>query len=162
MLSLPLSYYVFSILIVYMPFHFFEEAMGNFPETMYQHKWIPERISYGHWMANNVFFYYPTLLFGSISYFFFPKLVFIGLGVLIWGVINTFDHLFYTIKDMKISPGIFTGLIYLLIAIIGLVSIKQELNAVTIVFGMLCGIFYFVFPILCCSTFDKKFRAVFK
>ncbi len=33
---------------------------------MYEHKWLPYHMTHGHWMANNIFIYYPMLLLGSI------------------------------------------------------------------------------------------------
>ena len=51
-------------LIIYIPFHLFEEAVGDFPKWMYEHKWLPYHMTHGHWMANNIFIYYPTV--GSI------------------------------------------------------------------------------------------------
>ena len=101
MLSFPLHYYILAIIFIYIPFHFFEEALGNFPESMYQHKWIQERITYGHWMANNIFLYFPTLLVGYLIWIIFPNSLFFGLGILIWGIINTLDHIFYTVIDKK-------------------------------------------------------------
>ncbi len=162
MFALPLHYYVFATLFLYIPFHFFEEALGNFPETMYAHKWIPERITYGHWMANNVFFYYPTLLFGSVTYALFPELVFFGVGILIWGIINALDHLFYTVKDTRISPGLFTGSLYPVISIGGIISINAHLNAINVALSLVAGICYAVFPILCCMKFNRQFRAIFR
>lgn len=28
-------------LVIYIPFHLFEEAVGDFPKWMYEHKWLP-------------------------------------------------------------------------------------------------------------------------
>lgn len=28
-------------LAIYLPFHLFEEAVGNFPKWMYEHRWLP-------------------------------------------------------------------------------------------------------------------------
>jgi hypothetical protein len=141
-----------------MPFHFFEEAIGNFPESMYQHKWIHERITYGHWMANNVFLYYPTLLIGLLTWMLYPNHVFIGLGLLIWGAINTIDHILYSIKDRKISPGLFTGIIYLVVSISGLISVVNQLIVSTIIFSILAGIIYFLIPVLLCIKLHKQFK----
>lgn len=162
MFALPLGHYAVATLVLYIPFHFFEDALGNFPETMYRHGWIPERITYGHWMANNVFFYYPTLLAGLSLYALFPDLVFLGLGILIWGILNTLDHLFYTLKDRKLSPGLFTGFIYLAVSICGLISVKDRLSAMLVALSLVAGVFYGFFPILCCMKFNKRFRAIFR
>ena len=41
-------------LAIYLPFHLFEEAVGNFPKWMYEHRWLPYHMTHGHWMANNL------------------------------------------------------------------------------------------------------------
>lgn len=35
-----LMYFIFFNLVIYLPFHLFEEAVGDFPKWMYEHKWI--------------------------------------------------------------------------------------------------------------------------
>ena len=57
-------------LIIYIPFHLFEEAVGDFPKWMYEHKWLPYHMTHGHWMANNIFIYYPMLLLAVFIYIF--------------------------------------------------------------------------------------------
>ena len=162
MISFPVHYFFLAIILVYIPFHIFEEALGDFPESMYQHKWIPERITHGHWMANNIFFYFPTLVTGYLLWTIFPNYLFIGLGILVWGVINTFDHIFYTIKDRKISPGLYTGSLYLLIAINGFYSIRTEANYILLIESIITGMIYFFFPVFCSMTFHKHFKTIFK
>jgi hypothetical protein len=126
MFSLDLIYYVFAIIVVYIPFHLFEEAMGNFPLWMKEHKYMPVKISYGFWMAGNLFFYYPLLLTCSFLYLFAGKsFVFTGLAVLIWGGLNFFEHLFFTLKDRRISPGFFTSIIFLVICVTGVLRAFQ-------------------------------------
>ena len=34
-----LMYFIFFNLVIYLPFHLFEEAVGDFPKWMYEHKW---------------------------------------------------------------------------------------------------------------------------
>ena len=62
--------FIIANLIIYMPFHLFEEAIGDFPKWMYEHKWLPYHMNHGHWMANNIFIYYPLLLISIALYFF--------------------------------------------------------------------------------------------
>ena len=161
MISFPLQYYFLAIIFLYIPFHFFEEALGNFPETMYQHKWIQERITYGHWMANNIFLYFPVLLVGYLLWIIFSNCLFIGLGILVWGMINTFDHIFYTIKDKRISPGLFTGVVYLIIAAIAFTSISEELNPILVLESTITGIVYFLVPVFLSMKLHNRFKSIF-
>lgn len=93
-------------LAIYLPFHLFEEALGDFPKWMFEHKWLPFHMTHGHWMANNLFLYYPTLILSVFLFAANEIFVSFGVGILIWGLINFFDHFFYTIKDRKVSPGL--------------------------------------------------------
>lgn len=65
---MKLKHYIIGILLTYIPFHLFEEAIGNFPELMYQHKWLPVKLTFSHWMANNIFIFYPILLVALFIY----------------------------------------------------------------------------------------------
>jgi len=114
-----ISFIIFN-LVIYLPFHLFEEAIGDFPKWMYDHKWLPYHMTHGHWMANNLFIYYPMLLISVFLYVFNGKLTCFGAGILIWGIINFGDHFFYTIKDRKVSPGLISGTFFLVNSVLGL------------------------------------------
>jgi len=159
-----LNYCIFAIIIIYIPFHLLEEAVGNFPEWMYQHKWIPEKISYGHWMANNLFFYLPLLLLGSIVSFFNPTLSFLGTGILIWGFINFCDHAIYTIIDHKKSPGILTGAIFAVVSVFALMKMyhARYLSLGSIFLSVGVSIAYALLPVLLSMLFHKIFKKIFR
>jgi len=159
--NIDLTYYVFSLIIIYIPFHIFEESLGNFPESMYKHKWIPERITYGHWMANNIFFYLPVLLLGSIIFHFNHQMEILGIGVLFWGIINFIDHLFYSIVDRKISSGFFTGILFIFISVTGLISIKNELTLPVVIISIFISVGYTIIPIVFSMIFHKTFIKIF-
>ena len=112
--------FIYLNLVIYLPFHLFEEAMGDFPKWMYEHKWLPYHMTHGHWMANNLFIYYPMLLISVFLYVFNNQLVCFGVAILIWGIINFGDHFFCTIKDRKVSPGLISGIFFLVNSILGL------------------------------------------
>ena len=62
---MSITSFVLINLAIYLPFHLFEEAVGDFPKWMYEHKWLPYHMTHGHWMANNLFptiprCYYPS------------------------------------------------------------------------------------------------------
>lgn len=149
MFNLKFIYYVFAVLIVYIPFHLFEEAMGNFPLWMKEHKYTPIKISYGFWMAGNLFFYYPLLLICAFTYFFTKdSFIFAGLAVLFWGGLNFFEHLFFTIKDRKISPGFFTSIIFLIICTAGVHRAYQLdlITPVTVLLSVVIAVICAVLP----------------
>ncbi len=151
-------------LVVYLPFHLFEEAIGDFPKWMYEHKWLPYHMTHGHWMANNLFIYYPMVLLSTFLFAVNKGLACFGVGVLIWGVINFGDHFFYTIKDRKISPGLITGVLFLINSIFGLRAfVLSDLFSVThLVVGIIIGGILFGLPIgLCVAAyqfFDKYIK----
>ncbi|MDE6592263.1 MAG: HXXEE domain-containing protein [Oscillospiraceae bacterium] len=151
-------------LIIYLPFHLFEEAIGDMPKWMFEHKWLPYHMTHGHWMANNLFLYYPPLLISVFLFIINEKFICFGIGILIWGIINLGDHLFYTIKDRKVSPGLVTGILFLFNSILGLKCfISSDIFSVFhLILGILIGGILFGLPIgLCVITynfFDKYIK----
>ncbi len=151
-------------LAVYLPFHLFEEAIGDFPKWMYEHKWLPYHMTHGHWMANNLFIYYPMVLLSSFLFTLGKHFACFGVGVLIWGVINFGDHFFYTVKDKKVSPGLITGVVFLINSVFGLKTfvLSDLYSAAHLAAGIVIGGILFGLPIgLCVLTykfFDKYIK----
>lgn len=151
-------------LLIYLPFHLFEEAIGDFPKWMYEHKWLPHHMSHGHWMANNIFIYYPFLLI-AVSLYLFENKTFLccGIGVLIWGVINFCDHVFYTIKDRRISPGIITGTLFMINSIVGIkYALTFNPSMVIILISIIIGGILFGVPIGLCMLFHNTIEKFIK
>ena len=151
-------------LVIYLPFHLFEEAIGNFPKWMYEHKWLPYHMTHGHWMANNLFIYYPMILIAVFLYVINKQLVCLGVGILMWGIINFGDHFFYTIKDRKISPGLITGLIFLVNSAMGLKNfiLSNFFSVQQLIMGILIGGILFGLPMGLCVVLYKFFDKYFK
>lgn len=151
-------------LIIYLPFHLFEEAIGDFSKWMFEHRWLPYHMTHGHWMANNLFIYYPMLLASTFLFLINDRFTFFGVGILIWGIINFGDHFFYTILDKKVSPGLITGILFLINSILGLRNffLSNNFSVLHLVLGILIGALLFGLPIgLCIVTyrfFDKYFK----
>lgn len=146
-------------LVIYLPFHLFEEAVGDFPRWMYEHKWLPYHMTHGHWMANNVFIYYPMLLISVFIYVFCPEFVCFGVGILVWGLINFGDHFFYTIKDKKVSPGLVSGVFFLVNSVVGLrcYVLSDSFSAAQFAAGGAVGGILFGLPMAFCVVFYKFF-----
>ena len=156
--------FIFLNLVIYLPFHLFEEAIGDFTKWMYEHKWLPYNMPHGHWMANNLFIYYPMLLISVFLYIFNSKLTCFGVGILIWGIINFGDHFFYTIKDRKISPGLISGALFLANSVFGLRNyiLSNSFTVPQLVVGILIGGVLFGLPIGLCIVLYKFFDKYFK
>lgn len=154
--------FVLLILFIYMPCHFLEEAMGDFPKWMYKH-WTPTHLSYGHWMANNIFIFYPMLVISYLLYRFNPDtLIWMGGGILVWGIINCGEHIFYTIKDRKICPGIITGCIYAVDAIWGMKMLWNNPNTIRmLILSVIFGAFLFGMPCYLSKRIGKHFEKKF-
>ncbi len=140
------------------------EALGDFPKWMFEHTWLPFYMTHGHWMANNLFLYYPMLIL-SVFLFAANKIFFpFGVGILIWGLINFFDHFFYTIKARKVSPGLITGTLFLINSCFGLRSfiLAENFSLIPLLTGTVIGGVLFGLPILLCvkayPVFDKYFK----
>lgn len=161
---MSLIHFVFLNLVIYLPFHLFEEGLGDFPKWMYEHKWLPHHMTHGHWMANNLFIYYPLLLIAVFLFICNHKLACFGVAILIWGIINFGDHFFYTIKDKKVSPGLISGTLFLVNSILGLKYYcgADFFSAYQLTAGIFIGGVLFGLPMGLCIVFyhflDKYFK----
>ena len=121
-------------------------------------------MTHGHWMANNLFIYYPMLLISVFLYIFNGKLTCFGVGILIWGIINFGDHFFYTIKDRKISPGLISGAMFLANSVFGLRNyiLSNSFTVPQLFVGILIGGVLFGLPMGLCIVLYKFFDNYFK
>ncbi len=156
--------FVFINLAIYLPFHLFEEAVGDFPKWMYEHKWLPYHMTHGHWMANNLFIYYPMLLIAVLLYVLNSNWICFVEGILIWGVINFGDHFFYTLKDRKVSPGLISGTVFLVNSVLGLRNfiLSDYFSVPQLITGVLIGGVLFGLPVGLCVVLYKPFDKYFK
>lgn len=159
-----ITYFILLNLVIYLPFHLFEEAIGDFPKWMFEHKWLPYHMTHGHWMANNLFIYYPPLLLSAFLFLINKSLVCFGISILIWGLINFCDHFFYTIKDRKKSPGLITGTLFLVNSVFGLriYVLSDTFSMIQLLLGILIGGVLFGAPIGLCVAVYKFFDKYFK
>jgi len=164
LLHMDIQYLFAAIIITYMPFHFLEEAIGDFPSWMFVHHWNPDKLTYGHWMANNIFFYFPLVVLGLISFHFMgDKLLFVGAGLIVFGFVETLVHLTYTMIDRKVSPGLFTSFIFCIISVLSLyiLDMQNKLTLITVLLSVVFGLIYSFLPILFCIIFHKTFKKIF-
>ncbi len=154
--------FIMLILVLYIPIHISEEAAGNFPSWMRRHKWTPDQLSYSHWMAGNLFLFYPLLLAAFLLYL-LCGVRFFGGGILIWGIVNCMEHLAYTVHDRKKSPGLFTGLLFGADSAAGFLSFSRRsgFDAEFLIASIITGIVLFSVPILLNMVFHDRLKLHF-
>ncbi len=146
-------------LFFYIPLHLLEEALGNWPEWMYKHKYTSSKLSYGHWMAGNIFFFFPLLLSGIILYHFLGNTIFfLGLGVIFWGLLNFFEHFVFTIIDKKTTPGLFSSGLFLVVGIITIFKMVEgkDIGVLAIILAIIMSLVYAGVPILLQMSIGEK------
>jgi len=147
--QIDFKYFPIGLIIIYIPFHLLEEAFNNFPLWMAEHYNFQKPLSYPHWLINNSIFLF-VLLTGLIIYNrnrvkYLP----FGLGILIWGFMNSLEHIVFSVYDSKISPGFYTSILFLVVTIIGFIRLKQDklLNLPIVLKSLLIAIGYWIVPI---------------
>ena len=155
--------FVYAILILYIPFHLIEEAYFNWPLWIYKEFNFPILFSHTHWLIGNGFF----SLFLLIGLYLYlrdtEKNLFFGYGILIWAFINSLSHILGNIVSMTFSPGIITGMGFLVIMILGTINLKKadKLNIIFFLKSTGAGILYWLFPIACNIALGKYLNRLF-
>lgn len=116
----------FLTIIAYAVLHVTEETLGNFPRFMQENWGIPD-IGYGQWLYHNMVFFLPVLLLGFLIFLIDEEKYFpFGLAIPLWGVLNFLEHTFYTFKNLAVSPGFYSSLVFVLVFIAALYVTKRE------------------------------------
>lgn len=148
--QIDFKYFPTTLIIIYVPFHLFEEAINNFPLWMFDHYHLPKPLSYPHWLINNSIFLI-VLLSGMIIYNtnrtkFMP----FALAIVIWAFMNSLEHIVFSFYDLKVSPGLLTAILFFMISIFGVIKLRAEkiLNPALIFKSILIAIGYWVVSFL--------------
>jgi hypothetical protein len=159
-----LKFYINSILLVYMPLHVLEEALGNWPLWMKAHHYTPYVISYGQWLAVNIFLYLPLLLIGVGLYRWQPKkFLFAGIAVLVWGFLNALEHIGFTLVDLRWTPGILTASCFGMLSLLGIKSLHNLHVSFpkVIVPSILTAVLFAGLPVMIQIIYGSYFRMAF-
>lgn len=114
----------------------FIPALGKFPLFMHENWGIPN-IGYAQWLYHNIVFFIPVLLIAFLIFLineerFLP----IGLGISIWGTMNFFEHVFFTIKNAAVAPGLYSSVIFVVLMVITMLIVKKSGRLTLRVVGM--------------------------
>jgi len=137
-----------AVLVVYVPFHLLEEALGDFPAWLTEMYHLPVILSYPHWLLNNLAFII-VLTSGYCLYRKRPEThLALGVGLLIWAFMNGAEHLFGSIISRQLSPGSFSSVVFILIAILGFTRLKLAgvLHSRLIYWSLAAGVGYWIIP----------------
>jgi hypothetical protein len=148
--DIDFKYFPIGLVVLYVPFHLLEEAIFNFPLWMYGHYNLPKPLSYPHWLINNSLFFI-TLLIGLLIFFKDKsKFLLFGFGILIWGFMNSMEHIVFSILDYKLSPGFYTSLLFLFIFILGFLKLFQTgiLNKILFFKSIGIALIYWIVPFI--------------
>lgn len=142
------EYLVTSALIAYLPFHLLEEGSLGFPAWAERYWRIPN-YTIGKWLFHNAFFV-TVLLVGYIIYLVNKeKYLSAGFGIILWGVMNTLNHVGCSIAFGEVEPGLFTSLLFLLIGILAVWKVRTmgKLSLGLIGQAVLWNVLYWGVPI---------------
>ncbi|MBL6964891.1 MAG: HXXEE domain-containing protein [Bacteroidetes bacterium] len=136
-------------ILFYISFHLIEEGIFGFPEWA-KIRWGISIYDMEMWLVHNFYFTFYLLL-GWFFYFVNEKkFLSLGLGILIWGLLNFLNHAIFSIIFIEYSPGLVSGVVFLLLFVLGVQKLKESklLNTKQVLLGILSGILYWVLPMI--------------
>jgi hypothetical protein len=139
---------VTSVLISYLPFHLLEEGLFGFPAWA-ENYWRIPNYTIEKWIFHNFFFLFG-LLIGYIVYRLDKnKYLSAGTGIILWGVMNTLNHILCSIIFTNIEPGIISSILFLGIGIIAVWKLRKEdkLSIMLLGLSLLWNLLYWGVPI---------------
>jgi hypothetical protein len=154
--EIKLEHLVLSVVLIYITLHLLEEGLLGFPAWAERRWGIPNFTTF-KWLLHQPYF----LLSLGVSYLIYrsnkDRFLVVGLGIIMWGLVNTLDHVGFTVIFLEYSPGLFTGLLFLLIAILALRKAHEmgKLSAGVIAGAVLIGLLNFAIPITLFISVDK-------
>ena len=154
--QLKLEYLILGTLLVYVTVHLLEEWWFGFPAWA-EARWGIPGYTVSKWLLHNVYFAF----FLGVGYVIYrinrDKCLFAGLGIIIWGLLNSINHIVFTIIFLEYSPGLFTGLIFVAFAVLAYQRVREmgKLSWKTVIPSILASFFYWGAPIALFITVDR-------
>lgn len=151
-----LEHLVIGTLLVYISLHLLEEGIFGFPAWA-EGRWGIPNYTVSKWLLHNCYF----VFFLVVGYFIYriskERLLPVGVGIVIWGLLNGLSHIVFSVIFLEYSPGLFTGLIFLLFAVLALKRIREmgKLSPGLMLPSILFGLLYWGLPIALFITVDK-------
>jgi hypothetical protein len=155
MKNIRLEHLILGTLLAYVTLHLLEEWLFGFPAWAEQRWGIPD-YTVIKWLMHNAYF----TLFLVLGYVIYrinkDRFLPLGLGIVIWGLLNFANHLVFTAIFLVYSPGLITGTIFLFIGILALrkTRLAGQLSMRMTVLSIVCALLYWGLPMGLFITID--------
>jgi hypothetical protein len=153
---IKLAHLILGTLLVYVTVHLLEEWLFGFPAWA-EARWGIPGYTVFKWLLHNVYFA-AFLAAGYILYRINQdRFLFAGLGIIIWGLLNSVNHIVFTIIFLEYSPGLLTGLVFAVFAVLAYQRVREmgRLSWRTMAPSILAGLLYWGAPIALFITVDR-------
>jgi hypothetical protein len=153
---LNLDQLILGSLLVYITLHMLDEGIFNFAAWA-EMRWHIPNYTVPKWLLHNLYF----IFFLGLGYFIYrrnpTKFQAAGLGILLWGLMNGLSHIIFSLIFMEYSPGLLSGLIFIVIAVLGYQKVRESnlLSTRLLGFTILAGLLYWGLPIWLFVEVDK-------
>ncbi len=157
-IQLSLFHLILLTMFVYIVLHLLDEQILGFPDWAEARWKIPNYVTF-MWLQHNGYFV-AFVGAGFMLYRRSPQVLLpIGLGIVIWGLMTFLGHLVYSIIRLEYSPGLFSGLFFMAIAILVYQRLRRsgELSPGTILLAILAALLYWIVPICLFIGIDRLF-----
>lgn len=146
---------VLAAFIAYLTIHLLDEALFGFAPWA-ELRWGLPNYTVPRWLLHNVYFAAAQLIGYLIYRRDTRKFVYLGLGILVWGVLNSLNHLIFSLIFLEYSPGLLTGFVFIFLAVIGFRRARQAdlLSTKNVVLSIVFGLLYWVVPIVLFVSVD--------
>ncbi len=154
--EIRLEHLVIGTLLVYITLHLLEECIFGFPAWA-EGRWGIPNYTVSKWLLHNCYF----IFFIVVGYFIYrsnkERFLPLGLGIIIWGLLNSLNHIIFSFVFLEYSPGLFTGLFFLLFAVLAFKKIREmgQLSLGLVLLSILCALLYWGVPIALFITVDR-------
>ncbi len=140
---------VLAAFIIYLTIHLLDEAAFGFAPWA-EMRWGIPNYTVPRWLLHNVYFAAAQLIGYLVYRRDTHKYAYLGLGILVWGVINSLNHLVFSLIFLEYSPGLVTGFSFIFLALLGFQRAKQAdlLSKKNVVLSLLFGLLYWLVPIV--------------
>jgi len=118
-----LEHLILGTLLAYLTLHLLEEWLLGFPAWAEQRWGIPDYTAI-KWLMHNAYFAFFLVLGYAIYRINRERYLPLGLGIPIWGLLNFGNHVVFSLLFLEYSPGLVTGLVFLLLGILALRKTK--------------------------------------
>ena len=145
--EVKLEYLFLAVILVYVTLHLLEEGLFGF-EIWAGKRWGIPNYTLVKWLISNAFFLFFLILGYVVYRINKEKFLPIGIGIIFWGLFNALNHIVFSLIFLEYSPGLVSGLLYILLTVFALRAVHKmnKMSTRLIVFSLLCGVAYWVLP----------------